>query len=68
MSVKTSLVVETFNPNTNKTKSSTASYANPNATNAQLNNFAQKMYGSAGLSANTINSVTRVDKRDITNA
>ena len=68
MAVKTSLVVETFNPNTNKNVTKTATYANPDATDAQLNNFAQKMYGSSGLSANTVNSVTRVDKKDITNA
>ena len=68
MAVKTSLVVETFNPNTNKNVAKTATYANPDATDVQLNNFAQKMYGSSGLSANTVNSVTRVDKKDITNA
>ena len=66
MAVKTSLQVKTFNPVTNKNVTKTATYSNPNATDAQLNSFAQNFYG--GLSANTVNSVIRVDKQNITNA
>lgn len=66
MSLKTSLQVKTFNPVTNKNVTKTATYSNPNATDAQLNSFAQNFYG--GLSDNTVNSVVRVDKQDITNA
>lgn len=68
MAVKTSLQVRTTNPTTNETKLKTATFSNPDATNAQLNSFAQKMYGNAGLSANTVDSVIRVDKQSITNA
>lgn len=66
MAVKTSLQVKTFNPVTNKNVTKTATYSNPNATDAQLNSFAQNFYG--GLSDNTVNSVIRVDKQNITNA
>lgn len=66
MAVKTSLQVKTFNPVTNKNVTKTATYSNPNATDAQLNSFAQNFYG--GLSDNTVNSVIRVDKLNITNA
>lgn len=65
MAVKTSLQVKTFNPVTNKNVTKTATYSNPNATDAQLNSFAQNFYG--GLSDNTVNSVIRVDKQNITN-
>ena len=68
MALKTSLQVKTFNPVTNEQKTRTATFSNPEATNAQLNSFAQKMYGNSGLSDNTVNSVVRVDKQNITNA
>ncbi len=68
MAVKTSLQVRTTNPTTSETKLKTATFSNPDATNAQLNSFAQKMYGNSGLSANTVDSVIRVDKLNITNA
>ena len=68
MAVKTTLSVTTTNPTTLKTKTRTSTYSNPNATDAQLNNFAQKMYGSSGLSENTVDSVIRVDKKKITDA
>lgn len=41
------------------------SYANPNATNYVLNQFARQLNS---LSTNTFNAVWRIDKEDITNA
>ena len=63
--MNTSLKVTSINPN-NKTITKTAAYANPKATNAQLNSFAQAVYG--GLSNNSVDKVWRVDTTNITDA
>ena len=64
--MKTALKIQSTNPTTGKSVTKTATYANPNATDIELNNFAQGVYG--GLSANTVDKVLRQDTTDITNA
>lgn len=66
MATKTKIQVTTTNPTTQKSVTKTAAYSNPNATDKQLSDFAHNFYG--GLSADTVDSVKRIDKTDITNA
>ena len=65
MAVKTELKVRTTDPVTGKSKTQTSTYANPNATDAELNDYAQMLYG--GLSANTVDEVERITRKVITN-
>lgn len=59
--METSLIVNTTDTS-NKKIQKTITYANPNATNANLKLFAQKM---TGLTTNTFEGANRVNKQDV---